>query len=120
MRCKVFVVVALVVGVGLAGYTAVSAGTNYIATRELVGRVVDEAAARGRMPANGTAPTPIAAVVRAEIARGVAVYGLPIDARQLLVTELGGRLTVRVHWSQPLLTSAWAVPMSFEQTFNVR
>ena len=119
MKVTTTVAAFVTLGVCLMAYPAISAGTSYITTRGLVDRVVSDAAAKAHVAANARATVSVASVVRSEILNGARTHGLLLDEPELHVSATRSHLTVRVQWLQPVLLSAWTVPMSFEQTFRL-
>jgi hypothetical protein len=124
MKLKTLFVLLLVAVLGGAGYTAVSAGTNYVETKGLVERVVTEATAKRRAAAHVQGNGAMAGVIRDGILLGAREHGLRLDGERLVVSESRANLVVRVAWDQPLFPYAglerWKIPMTFEWVFDAR
>jgi hypothetical protein len=105
-RTFVYSVVVLAV-LAWVGFTAAGAGWSYLATQEMVDRVLQEASDRHRAAlAAGTSQAleGLAADVRTGILRAARRDGLIVDPSSLRVSPMPGGVEITLRWSYPALS----------------
>jgi hypothetical protein len=128
MRFRTFVLWAAGLSVlGWAGYTAVSASTDYLAAREMVDQVLQESSSRlraGTAAGSQQSPADLAADVQATLLIRARRHGIPIEERDLAVFAEGRGLTVKLKWSYPVISYRGGVilliPMSLERATRIQ
>jgi len=112
---------------GWAGYTAASAAASYMATREMVDQVLQEARPKARAAASAGDRQPfddLADDVRQTLLVRARRYGVPLDERDLAVLSADGGLTVKLKWSYRVITYGGSaivmIPMSLERSLSTR
>jgi hypothetical protein len=114
--------------VGFLGYGAVTVGTSFFETRQVVDEAVFEAGRRPRAAAavgQATDSTLLefAVDVREAILVAARRKNLPIDASKLMVKPEGSGIRVSLHWSYVLLEfadeTALAVPLWLDGNFEL-
>jgi hypothetical protein len=117
-----------VAAVGFLGYGAVTVGTSFFETRQVVDEAVFEAGRRPRAAAavgQATDSTLLefAVDVREAILVAARRKNLPIDASKLMVKPEGSGIRVSLHWSYVLLEfadeTALAVPLWLDGNFEL-
>lgn len=118
--------VALLSVLGWAGYTGVVVGSSYLETSRLVERAVAEAAPKEKAARDAGAAGGHRQFVSEVRASPLAVSkrpGVAWTERELVVSETVDGLTVRVRWSQPILSydgrAVLALPLSVERSVSV-
>lgn len=112
---------------GLIGYSAFAAGSNYFHTSEVIDNAFQEAVRRARPSASAPLPRideAFAGDVRAAIVRAARRDGLPIDERKLRLSPTPTSIRVEVKWAYPVVTydgeNVIAVPLSLDRTFSIK
>jgi hypothetical protein len=108
------------------GYTVAAAGWSYLATQEMVDKILRDASARHRAAfatGNQAAVDALAEYVRAAILLGAARDGLRMDERDVTVSANSAGLSATVGWSYPIISyqssDILVIPLSVQRSVAV-